>query len=79
LNSLVYVRTAPSVVSVDLEIGDVSPARALEVALEYDATGYDATCVALALDHDPRLLTAERTTTPWVVRLAERAVLLSRR
>lgn len=58
----------------ELEVADVAPSRALEVALEYESTVYDATYIALALDHDLQLLTAERTTTPWVVRLGERVV-----
>jgi predicted nucleic acid-binding protein len=60
----------------DLEIADIAPSRALDVALEYESTVYDATYIALALDHDLQLLTAERTTTPWVVRLGERVVSL---
>lgn len=58
----------------DLEISNSSPERALEVALEYDATVYDATYIALALDLDLPFLTAERTTNPWVVRLGDRIV-----
>ncbi len=61
----------------NLEIAELSPARALEVALDYDATVYDAAYIALALDHDLQLLTAEKTTTPWVTRLRERIVALA--
>ena len=46
--------------------------RVLETALEYDATAYDAVYIALALEQDVVLLSAERTTTPWVVRLGRR-------
>lgn len=55
-----------------LEIVEPVPGRVLEVALEYEATAYDSVYIALSLDRDLRLLTAEKTTTPWVVRLGER-------
>lgn len=57
-----------------LEVAEPERRRTLEVALEYDATVYNAVYIALALDLDLPLLTAERTTTPWVVRLGDRAV-----
>ena len=59
---------------VGLEIAEPERARVLAVALDYDATVYDAVYIALALDHDLPLLTAEKTTTPWVTRLGERVV-----
>lgn len=46
----------------------------LGCALEYEATVYDAVYIRLALDRDAGLLTAERTTTPWVVKLGDRVV-----
>ncbi len=49
---------------VEPERGDV-----LATALEMDATMYDAVFIALARRHGVPLLTAERKTTPWVVRL----------
>ena len=49
---------------VEPERGDV-----LATALEMDATMYDAVFIALARRHGIPLLTAERKTTPWVVRL----------
>lgn len=55
-----------------LEVADPDRARVLETALTYEATAYDAVYIALALELDIRLLTAERTTTPWVVKLGER-------
>ena len=55
-----------------LEAAEPDRSRVLDVALEYDATAYDAVYIALALLHDAPLLTAERTTTPWVVRLGDR-------
>ena len=49
----------------------VEPERSevLVTALELDATMYDAVFIALAQKHGVPLLTAERKTTPWVVRL----------
>ena len=52
-----------------LEIAEPDRRSVLDVALEYDATSYDAVYVALSLEHQIPLLTAERTTTPWVVKL----------
>ena len=49
----------------------------LDRALEFDATVYDAVFVSLALEMDCRLLTAERTTTPWVLKLGKRVQTLS--
>lgn len=44
----------------------------LSTALRYAATAYDAVFIALALGSDIPLLTTERTTTPWVVKLGKR-------
>jgi predicted nucleic acid-binding protein len=55
-----------------LERAEPDPASVLELALRYDATAYDAVYVALAESLDLRLLTAEKTTTPWVSRLGKR-------
>ena len=55
-----------------VEVRDPDPAKVLETALEYDATAYDAVYIALSLGLDLPLLTAERTTTPWVIRLGDR-------
>ena len=41
----------------------------LDVALDFGATAYDAVYIALALQRKVPLLTAERTTTPWLTRL----------
>ena len=49
---------------VEPERGDV-----LATALEMHATMYDAVFIVLARRHGVPLLTAERKTTPWVVRL----------
>lgn len=60
----------------DLELAEPDRRRVLEVALEYGATVYDAVYIALALDRDATLLTGERTTTPWVVRLGDRVTVV---
>ncbi len=53
----------------------IEPAREtiLETAFSHDCTSYDAAYVALALELDLALVTAERTTTPWVAKLKSRA------
>ncbi len=51
---------------------DPEPAGMLATALDYDATAYDAVFIALTLARDAVLLTSERSTSPWVVRLGER-------
>jgi len=56
-----------------LEVAEPDRRRVLATALEYDATAYDAVYITLALEHEIPLLTAERTTQPWVVRLGDRA------
>ncbi len=52
----------------------VEPARdnVLRMAIEYRATVYDGVYICLALEQDLPLVTAERTTTPWVVKLGDR-------
>ena len=63
---------------VDAPLDIVEPPRAslLAVAVEFDATVYDAAFISLAQTHDCQLVTAERTTTPWVVKLGKLAVTL---
>jgi len=60
----------------DAPLDLVEPPRGnlLSVAFEYGATVYDAAYIALAQTYDCPLLTAERTTTPWVVKLGKLAV-----
>jgi predicted nucleic acid-binding protein len=41
-------------------------------AFEYGATVYDAVYITLCLSLDAPFVTAERTTTPWVVKLGDR-------
>ena len=57
-----------------LHVAEPSRAGLLATALEYDATAYDAVYIALALELDAPLLTAERKTTAWVKRLGARAI-----
>jgi predicted nucleic acid-binding protein len=61
-----------------LEVAEPDRKKVLAAALEYEATVYDAVYLSLALEHDVSLLTAERTTTPWVVRLAGHVQSISR-
>jgi predicted nucleic acid-binding protein len=55
-----------------LEVAEPERAEVLATALEYSATVYDAVYIALGRSLDLPLLTAERTTTPWVVKLGRR-------
>lgn len=57
-----------------LEVVEPGRAGVLATALEHGATLYDAVYIALARSLDLPLLTAERTTTPWVVKLGRRVV-----
>ena len=50
--------------------------KVLQIALQYGATVYDGVFITLSQELDARLLTAERTTTPWVARLGDRAVIV---
>lgn len=52
-----------------LEVIDPDRRSVLNTALDYGATAYDAVFVALAVAHDAPLITAERTTTGWCVKL----------
>ena len=57
----------------------VEPPRAaiLAIAFDFDTTTYDAAFIALAEAYECQLVTAERTTTPWVVKLGDRAVAIN--
>jgi predicted nucleic acid-binding protein len=46
--------------------------QTLARAFEYGATLYDAVYITLCLSLDCPLVTAEKTTTPWVVKLGDR-------
>jgi predicted nucleic acid-binding protein len=54
-----------------LELVEPDRSLVLQIALDYEATVYDAVYIALSLSLNAPLVTAERTTTPWVVKLGE--------
>jgi predicted nucleic acid-binding protein len=49
----------------------------LGTALEFGATAYDAVYLTLSLQQKAPLVTAEKTTTPWVIKLGEQVRTLS--
>jgi len=55
-----------------LQVVEPPAESVLTVALEYQATAYDAVYIALAIHLDVPLLTAERSSTPWVKKLGKR-------
>lgn len=59
-----------------LETTEPDRREVLETALEFDATVYDAVYIALSRRQRAPLLTAERKTTPWVLRLGRSVELL---
>lgn len=56
-----------------IEILDPDRGSVLKTALDYGTTAYDATFIDLALSHEAKLITAEKTTTHWVKRLGRMA------
>jgi predicted nucleic acid-binding protein len=54
----------------------VNPVRGevLKTALAYEATMYDAVFIRLSLELGLSLITAERTTTPWVTKLGNQVI-----
>ena len=54
-----------------LEIAEPDTRAILQTALEFDATAYDAVYIQLARSLGAPLVTAERTTTPWVVKMGD--------
>ena len=62
----------------DAPLDVVEPDRAslLATAFAFDATVYDAAYISLAQSYDCSLVTAERTTAPWIVKLGQRAMIL---
>ena len=60
-----------------LDVVDPDRKHTLARALEYDATVYDAVYIELCLSLEARLVTAEKTTTPWVKRLGTRALVVA--
>lgn len=57
-----------------LQRAEPDHSEVLSCALEYEATAYDAVFIRLALERDVPLVTAERTTTAWAIKLGERAI-----
>jgi len=55
-----------------LTVKEPDRTEVLATALRFVATAYDAVYIALAVGSGLSLLTAERTTTPWVVKLGRR-------
>jgi predicted nucleic acid-binding protein len=54
-----------------LERAELDERQVLDVAFEYGATAYDAVYITLSLSRGIPLITAEKTTTPWVVKLGD--------
>lgn len=54
-----------------LEKAEPDERKVLDVALEYHATAYDAVYLALCLARELTLVTAEKTTTPWVAKFRD--------
>lgn len=61
-----------------LEITEPDTSAILKTALEFDATSYDAVYIEIARSQDAPMITAERTTTPWVVKLGDAVRTVSR-
>ncbi len=53
-----------------LEVAEPERRAVLSTALEYGATAYDAVFIAIAIANQAPLITAERSTTGWVTKLA---------
>jgi len=57
-----------------LNVEDPPRDEILLTALEFEASAYDAAFIALAKANNCPLITAERSTTPWVIKLGKQAV-----
>ena len=55
-----------------LEIVEPDEKSVLDIALHHGATAYDAVYISLSLSRDIQLITAEKTTTPWVTKFRNR-------
>jgi predicted nucleic acid-binding protein len=62
-----------------IAISEPNGSGVLETALRMEATAYDAVFIRVSLDLDIPFLTAEKTTTPWVVKLGDRVVTVRER
>ena len=58
---------------IEAPILPVEPRRdsLLQLALDYDSTAYDAVYLAICIEMDVPLLTAERPTSPWLKKLGK--------
>lgn len=69
--------TAGDIYALHLEapvmVAEPDRSSVLDVALKYEATAYDAVYVALSLEHQIPLLTAERPSCPWIKKLGKLA------
>jgi len=54
-----------------LEQSEPDRRTVLDTAIEYGATAYDAVFISLCLSRGSPLITAEKTTTPWVAKLRD--------
>ena len=74
--------TAQEIYSLHLEaplsLAEPDRASILDIALRYNATVYDALYIALSLELQSPLLTAERPSTPWIKKLGNLADCLHR-
>jgi len=59
-----------------LDVVEAPRAILFDIATQYETTAYDAAFIGLAVTYQCPLLTAERTTTPWVVKLGKQALTL---
>jgi predicted nucleic acid-binding protein len=59
-----------------LEIREPERASVMANALSFGATVYDAVFITLSLELEVPLITAERSTSPWLVKLGKRAIRL---
>ncbi len=59
-----------------LDVSEPDRRDVMKNALEYEATVYDAVFITLALARDAQIVTAERTTTRWITKLAGRALIV---
>lgn len=69
-------QTAEEILAVHLDApvkhAEPDRGRVLAAAFENECTVYDAVYIAMAVELDCGLITAERSTTPWVVHQGER-------
>jgi predicted nucleic acid-binding protein len=57
-----------------LEIRDPDKTAVFDTALTYGASMYDAVFITLSLSLDFPFITAEKSTTPWVIKMADKVI-----